>query len=129
MAKILIIEDDEIIARFLSGLLLTAGHPAIIVHTAERAREMLESEIDLSLLVLDHHLGGESGLHFLTKIRNGSRHQHLPVLVCSGDTKRTSVSGFLALGIAGFIMKPFTADRFLTEIERALLPGRQRAST
>ena len=121
MAKILIVDDDEPIVAYLSEILLAVGHLVISAGSATRAREVLEFERDFSLMILDHHLGAESGLQFLTELRQSPRFRPLPVIVCSGDAKPASVKGFLPLHIASFIVKPFTAKRFLGEIEHVLL--------
>ena len=121
MATILILDDDEPIVVFLSEILLAVGHLVISANTAARAREVLGSERNISLLILDHHLEGESGLQLLTELRQSARFRSLPVIVCSGDAKPESVKGFLSLQIASFIVKPFTAKRILSEIEHVLL--------
>jgi len=121
MATILILDDDEPIVVFLSEILLAVGHLVISANTAARAREVLGSERNISLLILDHHLEGESGLQLLTELRQSARFRSLPVIVCSGDAKPESVKGFLSLQIASFIVKPFTAQRILGEIEHVLL--------
>jgi len=126
MAKILIVEDDATIVTYLSELLQSKEHVAVAANSVARALEVLEAERDFSLVILDHHLGEESGLKLLADIRNSERHRDLPVIVCSGDTKPASVKSFLALGIVGFIMKPFLAHRFVAEIELALLRGEGR---
>lgn len=128
MANILIIEDDEKIVTNLSQLLRSVGHSVISARSATRARELLESDRDFALIILDHHLDRESGLEFLTALRHSGRHRTLPVIVCSGDTKPASVKSFLSLQIAGFIVKPYLADRMLSEIKRVLLVRDERAS-
>lgn len=129
MAKILIVEDDEKIVTYLSELLLAVGHLAIAADSATRAMELLESESDFALLILDHHLGRDSGLNFLRDIRQRERFRMLPVIVCSGDTKAASVKSFLALNISGFVMKPFLADRLMAEIEHVFLSTEDPACT
>ncbi len=120
MAKILIVEDEKSVATYLSELLLSAGHVPLSADSVIHAREVLEAETGFSLIILDHHLGHESGLDLLAELRKSERHRHLPVIVCSGDARQTSVKSFLPLRIVGFIVKPFVADRFLAEIERVL---------
>jgi len=129
MAKILIVEDDEIVVTYVSKLLLAMGHLVTVAHSATRARGVLETEPDIALILLDHHLGKESGLDFLTAFRQSDRGRTLPVIVCSGDTKAATVRSFLPLKIAGFIMKPFQADRFKAEIEQVLLAAEDRIAT
>lgn len=122
MAKILIVEDDRNIANFLSTILLGAGYLCVAAPTADRARALLDSESDVGLVLLDQNLGenSESGLALLTDLRLSPKHQHLPVIVCSGDSRPVIVTGFLGQRIAGFLRKPFKAERLLADVQRAI---------
>ncbi|HVS54235.1 MAG TPA: response regulator [Opitutaceae bacterium] len=122
MAKVLILEDDPRIANYLAELVLATGHVPLAVDAAERAQSLLETEPAIELLILDYHLGPESttGLAFLGALRNSGRHQRLPVIVCSGETKPAAVTGFLSLNIVDFVKKPFRPERLIGDIERAL---------
>jgi two-component system, OmpR family, KDP operon response regulator KdpE len=122
MPKILIVEDDKTIASFLHTILLGAGYTCVAASTADRARGLLESELDIALVLLDQNLGesSQSGLALLTALRQSPRYEHLPVIVCSGDSRPNIVTGFLGQKIVSFLRKPFRADRMLSDVERAL---------
>src|SRR5580692_1787091 len=121
MAKILIVDDDPAIASCISTLLIQALHTPVAVDSLARAREVLESDPEIALLVLDNQFSlHETGISFLTYLRRYSNHRTLPVVVCSGDTKPESVTGFASLSISAFVVKPFKPTRLLAEVERVL---------
>jgi DNA-binding NtrC family response regulator len=122
MAKILIVEDDTNISSYLATVILSTGHSSLAVDSAEKAQALLASDQEIALLILDHHLGNgtPTGLALLTAIRNSALYRHLPVIVCSGDTKSAAVSGFLALNIVDFMRKPFRPERLFSSISRVL---------
>ncbi len=122
MSKILIVEDDANISRYLSSMLLSDGHLSIVADSAEKAWPHLHAEPDIALLVLDHNLGTDdvTGLGFLTALRASFAHRELPVIVCSGEAKPETVAGFLAQRISGFIKKPFQPQRLLADINKVL---------
>lgn len=122
MSKILIVEDDANISRYLSAMLLSDGHISLVADSAEKAWGMLQAEPDIALLVLDHNLGHDdvTGLGFLTAVRAAVAYQELPVIVCSGEAKPATVTGFLEQRISGFIKKPFQPQRLLADINRVL---------
>lgn len=122
MPKILIVEDDKNIASFLSTILLGAGYLCVAASTADRARALLDSEPEIALVLLDQNLGegSQSGLSLLTALRQAPKYQHLPVIVCSGDSRPSVVTGFLGQRVVGFLRKPFRADRMLSDVQRAL---------
>jgi DNA-binding NtrC family response regulator len=125
MSKILIVEDDKNISSFISTILLGAGYVCFAASTAARARDLLNSEPEIALVLLDQHLGEscQSGLALLTEIRQSPKFQHLPIIVCSGDSRPTVVAGFLGQRVMGFLRKPFKADRMLADVQRALGHG------
>lgn len=122
MSKILIVEDDANISRYLSAMLLSDGHTSLVADSAERAWGYLQAETDIELLVLDHNLGHDdvTGLSFLTAVRASVAHRDLPVIVCSGEAKPATVKGFLDQRVSSFIKKPFQPQRLLADINRVL---------
>ena len=129
MSKILIVEDDSNISRYLSAMLLSDGHLSLVADSADQAWEYLKAENDIALLVLDHNLGHNdvTGLGFLTAVRAAVRYRELPVIVCSGEAKPETVAGFLTQNIAGFIKKPFQPQRLLADINRVLKEAQSKA--
>jgi CheY-like chemotaxis protein len=121
MPKVLIVEDDKNIASFVSTILRGAGYVCVAASSADRARTLLDSEPDVGLVLLDQNLGenSQSGLALLTALRQTPKFQHLPVIVCSADSRPLIVTGFLGQRIAGFLRKPFKADRLLSDVQRA----------
>lgn len=122
MPKILIVEDDPNVVSFLSTILLGAGHMCMAAGTAAKARELLETERGISLVLLDQNLGenSETGLALLTALRQRPAFQGIPVIICTGDTRTAVVGGFLGQRIAGFLKKPFRPERLLADVQHAL---------
>lgn len=124
MAKLLIVEDDPKIARFLTDVVLMAGHLSLAADSTAKAWSILESEEDIAALIIDHHLGEGSanGMGFLAAVRQSPRHGKLPAIVCTGDTRIGTIGGFVALEVDAFLKKPFRAERLLSELERLFQP-------
>lgn len=129
MSKILIVEDDKNIANFLSTILLGAGYLCVAASSATAARSLLDSETEISLVILDQNLGedSESGLALLIALRRMPKFQHIPVIICTGDSRTAVVTGFLGQRIAGFVKKPFRMDRLLSDVQRVLAPAETMA--
>jgi CheY-like chemotaxis protein len=122
MAKILLVEDDPHIADYVSTILLAAGHPCVRASTAARAREHLQADPDIALVLLDYHLGddAETGHSLLTTLRTTALHRDLPVIICSADARQETVAQFLSLRVVGFLRKPFRPERLLSDVSRGL---------
>lgn len=64
MSKILIVEDDRRVVTFLTTILLGAGYTCVTAPDAQIARDLLETEQGIRLVLLDQNLGqgSETGL-------------------------------------------------------------------
>lgn len=124
MAEILIVEDDENIARMIEATLSMVGYRCDSCEDgSEAVRRILEGSYDL--ILLDVMLPGMDGFEILTKIKNkGTPVIFLTALQDVGD----KVKG-LRLGAEDYIVKPFEAAELLARIEvvlRRTNAGRQQ---
>ncbi len=114
--RILIIEDDEAILRFLRRGLAYEGYQ---VDTAADGESGLEIARDNppDLVVLDWMLPGLDGLEVCRRLRSGGP---LPILMLTAkDNVSDRVQG-LDAGADDYMVKPFSLDELLARI-RALL--------
>lgn len=115
--RILIIEDEESIARVLQLELQFEGYEATMVHTGtDGLLKYREQKWDLVLL--DIMLPGMSGLDVLKRIRATETHTPVILLTAKGDVE-DKVKG-LDLGANDYITKPFEIEELLARIRTAL---------
>lgn len=115
-ARILIIEDDEAILKFLRRGLAYEGYQ---VDTASDGQTGLILARDTSpdLVILDLMLPGIDGLEVCRRLRTGGP---LPILILTAkDSVNDRIIG-LDLGADDYMVKPFNLDELLARI-RALL--------
>ncbi|GKU82793.1 response regulator transcription factor [Niallia sp. NCCP-28] len=120
--KILIIEDEQKIARVLSMELEFEGYTAESVHTGtEGLKKVMESS--WSLVLLDVMLPEISGLEVLRRIRNCGN--NVPVILLTArDSIPDKVAG-LDVGANDYVTKPFQIEELLARI-RAILRVQQQ---
>jgi DNA-binding response OmpR family regulator len=120
--RLLIVEDDAMLADGLARTLRRAGHTVDCVASAERAQLALEHEA-FDVLLLDVGLPGASGFELLARLR--SRGDTVPVIVISAhDALGDRVRG-LDLGADDYLVKPFEHEELEARV-RALI--RRRAT-
>lgn len=116
MSRILIIEDEEKIARFLELELTHEGYGVSKAHDGRTGLEMAESDT-WDLIVLDIMLPELSGLEVLRRLR---KTKATPVILLTArDAVTDKVSG-LDMGANDYITKPFAIEELLARI-RVLL--------
>jgi two-component system OmpR family response regulator len=108
--RILIAEDDSILADGLSRSLRQNGYAVDAVHDGASADTALSAQ-PFDLLILDIGLPKLSGLEVLRRMR--ARNSHMPVLILTAaDSVEQRVKG-LDLGADDYMAKPFA----LSELE------------
>ncbi|MGJ3260766.1 MAG: sigma-54-dependent transcriptional regulator [Rhodospirillales bacterium] len=120
MAKdILIVDDEQDIRSLTSEILQDEGFETREARDSRSALDSVERR-EPSLVLLDIWLQGSEldGIGILKEIK--AHHPDVPVLMMSGHgTVETAVQA-IKFGAYDFIEKPFTADRLLLLIERAI---------
>ena len=125
MARILIVEDDEIVADMASKLLFDAGHVCGWVADGERALEILRWRRP-DLLLLDHDMPGLTGAQVLRSLRSSAETYDLPVIMFTGLTGAEDEQHAYYNGAQAFIRKPFNAKMLLHEVNLVLKAGAER---
>ena len=114
--RILIIEDEEKIARFTELELLHEGYEVVKCADGRQGLEFSESG-SFSLVLLDIMLPGLNGLEVLRRLRRSS---DVPVIMLTArDAVMDKVSG-LDAGADDYITKPFAIEELLARIRLVL---------
>lgn len=119
MAKILIVDDDTRVAKYVASRLTAAGHACTIHNSGTDVVEMAERD-RFDMLVLDLMLPGVSGFEVCRRVRRNAELYTLPVLIISSMRNREEIMHGLAQGADDFIAKPFDVQEVLKRVEALL---------
>lgn len=123
--RILLLEDDKMIAEALSDMLHAAGFAVDCVANGIAAENALQPEI-YDIALLDIGVPGQDGLSVLRHLR--VKNCDLPViLITARDTVEERING-LDSGADDYVIKPFSPSELLARI-RALLRRRSGHAT
>ena len=115
-ARILVVEDEEKLARFVE---LELVHEGYVVTKSGNGRDALELALKESfdLILLDIMLPGLNGLEVLRRLQ---REKSVPVILLTArDAVMDKVSG-LDAGAVDYITKPFAIEELLARVRVAL---------
>lgn len=122
---ILIVEDDEPVARACKRALERFGWETEVVHDAAAAMEVLLRR-ETTAVVCDINLPGANGVNLLEFVRQADI--DVPFLLVTGDpTIRTAIDA-VELGAAEYMVKPVAPDELHARLERACAAHRGRHS-
>ncbi len=122
-ADILIIDDEADIRELIAGILQDEGYETRLAHNSDAALSEL-SQRRPSLVILDIWLQGSKldGLALLLEFKQ--RHPDLTVIIISGHGNIETAVSAIKRGAYDYVEKPFTADKLLLIIGRALETSR-----
>jgi diguanylate cyclase (GGDEF)-like protein len=114
-AKIMILDDDNLILRLLKTLLEPWG---LQVHTLSNTLNFWESleSVTPDLLILDIQMPDINGIELCQLIRNDSKWAWMPILFLTGDRKSETIQNVFAAGGDDFVSKPVIPPELITRI-------------
>ncbi len=125
MARILIVENDRVVAMWMARILREGGHTPILAPDAHAAFQELVDRPDLVLLALGlPDLPGEA---FLRHLRSQAETAQIPVVVLTGHRKApTRLRDSEIDGVAAILAKPTSGSQLRQVVDR-VLAGTNRA--
>ena len=115
--KVLVVEDEPAIRRFLRTSLTAQGYQVSEAENGTAALENLRGTAT-DILVLDLGLPDINGLDIIERLRGqGSA---IPIIVLSSRTDETGKVKALDLGADDYVTKPFGIDELLARIRTAV---------
>jgi DNA-binding response OmpR family regulator len=122
--RILVVDDDYDIARWLDLALTDAGYQVSIVGCGAGARGAVK-EFNPDLILLDLMLPDTDGLLLLTSLKTA---RDVPVIVLSARDMQVDRVIALKLGADDFVAKPFDFDELLARASAVLRRARPASS-
>jgi DNA-binding NtrC family response regulator len=120
MARILLIDDDADLSRYLQLALEERGHLVEYQERAEHGPDILAGG-EFDLVLLDNKMPGMSGIDFLATLqRRGIR---VPVILMTGHTTTDTTIQAMNLGAFDYLIKPLDYDELFSELARLIGPA------
>ncbi len=118
--RILLVEDDVIVAAVIRGMLAAQGHAVChVVNGLAALAELAQARFDVVLLDLD--LPGVDGFQIARMLRQretaGGR---VPILAVTARSGADDEALALAAGMDGFLRKPLTGEQLAASIDQVL---------
>jgi PAS domain S-box-containing protein len=118
--KVLLVEDEGLIAHDISTRLEAIGHEVVAI--ASTAEEAIEHASGADVVLMDIRIDGQTdGIVAATKIRD--RH-HVPVVFLTAHADRPTLDRAKVSGAFGYLVKPVAQGSLSTAIEIAVYKNR-----
>lgn len=104
MAKILVVDDDQLIVDMLTTFLRLLGHEVIEAYSVRQAQDRL-AYAEPDAVLLDIMLPDSDGIELCREVRANTNTAHLPVIMISA-WEPPKINEALDAGANGYLKKP-----------------------
>ncbi len=116
---VLIVDDEEFVTLLAQRVLTDDGYRVITARDGFRALEIYRKlKEQIALVILDFTMPVMDGADVFNELL--AMNPKVPVVLSSGFTEQESLRAMLARGLRGFIPKPYTQAKLLTQIRSVL---------
>ncbi|MEO1667628.1 MAG: response regulator [Chloroflexota bacterium] len=119
MAKILVIDDEELTLEMLSTFLRISGHEALPALDSAAGWAILNSD-DPEAILLDIQLPDKNGLVMCRELRENPETADLPIIMISAHAPPL-IQEAMEAGATTYLAKPINLQTLQTTIAEALL--------
>jgi CheY-like chemotaxis protein len=110
--KILIVDDEEVIRKFLKIHLTKLGYEVMEAMDGEQAIERLGKD-DFDLLICDILMPKKDGWEVIKEVKSSPKTKDIPVIVLTAKNEDSDMFKGYDLGANYFMTKPFSKAQLL----------------
>ena len=107
----LVADDEPHIGRIIKMKLEQGPFRVTLAYDGQEAIDVLETQADIDLVLLDLMMPNLSGLDVLARIRSNDRLKHLPCIILTAAGQDQQYKQAMALGATDFMTKPFSPKK------------------
>jgi two-component system, OmpR family, alkaline phosphatase synthesis response regulator PhoP len=108
---VLVADDEPHIGRIIKMKLEQGPFRVTLAYDGQEAVDILESQSDIDLVLLDLMMPNLSGLDVLARIRGSDRLKHLPCIILTAAGQETQHQKAMELGATECLTKPFSPKK------------------
>src|SRR3989304_1898752 len=124
--KVLIVDDEEVIRKFLRIHLDKLGYEVREAADGEQALQELEKD-DFDLLICDILMPKKDGWEVVKEVKSNPKTKHLPVIFLTAKNEDSDMFKGYDLGASYYMTKPFTKAQLIYGLRLMFNEAQQEA--
>jgi CheY-like chemotaxis protein len=113
---VLLVDDDARNIFALSSLLERRGMKVLTATTGKEAIELVETEPDISLVLMDIMMPEMDGYQTTQRIRENPAHRRLPIIALTAKAMKGDREKCLEAGASDYLAKPVNTEQLLSAL-------------
>ncbi len=119
MTNVLIVEDSKAIRSMIRVSLEEAGFFAVEAGNGFEALKTLPTR-RFDLIITDINMPDINGLELISFVKSNPEYKDIPLVIVSTEKSDEDKKRGLALGAAGYVVKPFTKNDLMSMVKSVL---------
>jgi CheY-like chemotaxis protein len=116
---IMVIDDEKVVLDLASAVLVSEGYRVIAVTDVFKALSFYaDLKNEVSLVILDYTMPIMDGSEVFEELK--AIRPDAPIMLSSGFAEQEKVRSMLARGLRGFLPKPYTKQKLLSQVRSTL---------
>jgi CheY-like chemotaxis protein len=108
---VLVADDEPHIGRIIKMKLEQGPFLVTLAYDGQEAIDLLETQSDFDIVLLDLMMPMLSGLDVLARIRSSEKLKHLPCIILTAAGQEAQHQKAMELGATEFLTKPFSPKK------------------
>ena len=117
MAKVLVVEDNELNLKLFRDLLSIKNHEVVSSKEGHDAFELAKTESP-ELILMDIQLNGISGLDIIKELKGSLGTAHIPIIAVTAFAMKHDEIKIMESGCDMYLSKPLSIDQLFDAISR-----------
>ncbi|BBB56215.1 chemotaxis protein CheY [Candidatus Megaera polyxenophila] len=117
MAKVLVVEDNELNLKLFCDLLTIKDHEVILSKDGFNILEIVIEQLP-DLILMDIQLADVSGLDLIKILKNNPKTNKISIIVITAFAMKNEVMRISESGCDLYLSKPVSIDNFFFSVER-----------
>ena len=120
MAKILVVDDSEIIRVKLKNDLLAEGYEVVEAENGIHGLEVLNQHKDVDVIISDVNMPEMDGPTMCKKLHGNADFKHIPIVMLTTQSNPELKASCKEYGVIAWITKPYKLKGLLLGLEKIL---------